>query len=53
MDVEQPVLRLAATLSYHTCGRHPVEKSRVFRLTVPVTPVEGDYARPAGAADRA
>lgn len=47
------VLRLEATLNYHTCGRHPVEKSRIFRLTLPVIPAEGDYARPAGAAGRA
>jgi hypothetical protein len=28
--------RLEATLSYHTCGRHPVEKARTYRLVLPV-----------------
>jgi hypothetical protein len=29
-------LRLEATLTYLTCGRHPVEKARNYRLTLPV-----------------
>jgi len=40
-------LRLEATLSYHTCGRHPVEKARTYRLTLPVrhVPDGGEHAR--------
>ncbi|RSM54091.1 hypothetical protein DMB66_37775 [Actinoplanes sp. ATCC 53533] len=36
-DDEELFLRLEATLSYHTCGRHPVEKARTYRLTLPVS----------------
>jgi hypothetical protein len=30
--------QVEATLSYHTCGRHPVEKAEIFRLTFAVLP---------------
>jgi hypothetical protein len=35
-DDGERFLRLEATLSYHTCGRHPVEKARIYPLTLPV-----------------
>jgi len=35
-DEDELFLRLEATLSYHTCGRHPVEKARTYRLILPV-----------------
>ena len=36
-DDDELFLRLEATLSYHTCGRHPVEKARTYRLILPVS----------------